>query len=219
MKDPITSIIFSSIVSHPKLTMIVITNPIAIANEISTIHSLFENGLELLHIRKPDFSELEMKTFVSSIVTEYRKQLVLHSQHQLANEFGINRIHLTEKMRTETSEESLKKWKESGFTLSTSIHKMEDFEKLPAAFDYAFFGPIFESISKPNYISNLDFKKEIRQRKNNKTALIALGGITSERIKTALGYGFDDVALLGTIWNSNNPIENFKLCHKTDLSH
>ena len=35
--------------------MIVITNPIPIANEINTIHSLFENGLELLHIRKPIF--------------------------------------------------------------------------------------------------------------------------------------------------------------------
>ena len=36
--------------------MIVITNPSAIANEISTIESLFEEGLSLLHIRKPDFS-------------------------------------------------------------------------------------------------------------------------------------------------------------------
>lgn len=45
--------------------MIIITSPIQIANEINTIHALFENGLELLHIRKPDFSETEMKTFVS----------------------------------------------------------------------------------------------------------------------------------------------------------
>jgi thiamine-phosphate pyrophosphorylase len=199
--------------------MVVITNPIPITNEIDTIHSLFENGLELLHIRKPEFSELEMKSFLSEIKSDYRRQLVLHSHHQLAEDFEIHRIHFTEKTRTETSEESLKKWKEKEFTLSTSIHKMADFEALFDVFDYAFFGPVFESISKPDYVSNLDFKKELEQRKNNKTALVALGGITSERIKTALEYGFDDVALLGTIWNSKNPIENFKLCHKTDLSY
>ena len=193
--------------------MIVITNPIATANEISTIHSLFENGLELLHIRKPDYSTTEMEAFLAEIKSDFRQQLVLHSHHQLATKFGINRIHFTEKARRETSEESLKNWKEKKFTLSTSIHQMDDFEELSNDFDYAFFGPVFESISKPNYISNLDFKKELEQRKNNKTALVALGGITSEKIKTALDFGFDDVALLGTIWNNNHPVENFNLCH------
>ncbi|WP_035669692.1 thiamine phosphate synthase [Flavobacterium sp. 83] len=199
--------------------MIVISNPTFIKNEISTIHDLFENGMELFHVRKPDFSTAEMKAFLSEIKSDHRRNLVLHSHHQLAEAIGINRIHFTEKMRTETSEERLKKWKEKKFTLSTSLHKMVDFEKLSDVFDYAFFGPVFESISKPNYISNLDFKKELEQRKNNITTLIALGGITSERIKTALGYGFDDVALLGIIWNSNNPIENYKLCQQIALSY
>ncbi len=199
--------------------MIIITNPIQIAHEIDIIHSLFENGLELLHIRKPDFSSTEMRLFLSKINSEYRSQLVLHSHHQLAEEFEINRIHFTEKARIEIAEESLKKWKAKGFKSSTSIHKMADFEKLSDAFDYAFFGPVFESISKPEYVSGIDFKKELNLRKNNKTALIALGGITSATIKTALEYGFDDVALLGTIWNSENPIENFKKCKKTDLSY
>ena len=199
--------------------MLVITNPVPIPNEIDTIHSLFENGLELLHVRKPDFSKEEMKSFLSEIKSGYRQQLVLHSHHQLATEFGINRIHFTEKTRMEMTDESLKNWKEKGFILSTSIHKMDAFEALSDVFDYTFFGPVFESISKPDYHSNIDFKNELEHRTNNKTALIALGGITSNKIKTVLEYGFDDVALLGTIWNSNNPRENFKLCQQTDLSY
>ncbi|RTZ00787.1 thiamine phosphate synthase [Flavobacterium sp. RSP49] len=198
--------------------MIVITNPIPITNQIDTIHSLFENGLELLHIRKPDFSETEMNAFLSEIKSDFRKQLVLHSHHQLASAAGIDRIHFTEKARIETFEQGLKNWKENGFKLSTSIHNMIDFEQLSNVFDYAFFGPVFESISKPNYASDIDFKKALQQRKNNETSLVALGGITSDKIKTALEYGFDDVALLGTLWNCNNPIENFKQCQKTDLS-
>jgi thiamine-phosphate pyrophosphorylase len=199
--------------------MIVITNPILITTEIHTIHSLFENGLELLHVRKPDFSETEMNAFLSEIKSDFRQQLVLHSHHQLASAAGIDRIHFTEKARIETFEQGLKKWKKNGFKISTSVHNMIDFEQLSHVFDYAFFGPVFESISKPNYASDIDFQKELHHRKNNKTALIALGGITADKIKTALEYGFDDVALLGTIWNSNHPIENFKLCQKTGLSY
>ena len=199
--------------------MIVITNPIHNTNEIDTIHTLLENGLELLHIRKPDFSETEMKTFVSKIKKAFKHRLVLHSQHQLASEFGIYRIHFTEKTRIETPAKRFENWKKNGYTLSTSIHQMSDFERLSSVFDYAFFGPVFNSISKPNYVSNLDFKKELEQRENNTTALIALGGITAQNIKTASAFGFDDVALLGTIWNSNNPIENYKLCQQIALSY
>ena len=197
--------------------MIVITNPLPVINEIDTIHSLFENGLELLHIRKPDFSEAEMNAFLSEIKSDFRQQLVLHSHHQLASAAGIHRIHFTEKARIETSDKSLKIWQKNGFLLSTSVHQMIDFEEISSVFAYAFFGPVFESISKPKYVSNLDFKKELEHRKNNKTVLLAVGGITADKIKTALEYGFDDVALLGTLWNNNHPIENFKLCQKTDL--
>ncbi len=199
--------------------MIIISSPTPQVGEIETIHSLFENGLELLHVRKPEFTKLEMEVFVTAIRQEYRNQLSLHSHHQLAEAVGINRIHFKEKKRNETSENCLKDWKKRGFKLSTSIHSLSDFEKLSNVFDYAFFGPVFESISKPKYVSDIDFEKELKQRNNNKTELIALGGITSERIKTALNYGFDDVALLGTIWNSNNRIENYKLCQQIALSY
>ena len=110
--------------------MIIISSPTPQVGEIETIHSLFENGLELLHVRKPEFTKLEMEVFVSAIRHEYKNQLSLHSHHQLAEAFGINRIHFTEKKRNETSENCLKDWKKRGFKLSTSIHSMSDFEKL-----------------------------------------------------------------------------------------
>jgi len=199
--------------------MIVITNPIPIAYETNTIHSLFAEGLKLLHIRKPDFSEEKMKAFLREIGLEYKNRLVLHQHHSLAEAFGINRIHFTEKMRNETSKEKLKFWKEKSFHLSTSIHKMEDFNFLENVFEYAFLSPVFPSISKENYLPKYDFPVEIKKRSNFTTRLVALGGISSENIHQALTLGFDDVALLGTIWNSDKPIENFKQCQQIALSH
>lgn len=194
--------------------MIVITNPIPIVNEISTIHSLFENGLELLHVRKPNFSEEDMITFITEIKSDLRKQLVLHNHHQLASGFGINRIHFSESERKKKDKLTLETYKTKGFHLSASVHSIADFNALGNIFEYAFLSPVFPSISKENYSSKINLFEAIKNRTDFKTKLIALGGIESKNIKQTLENGFDDVALLGTIWNQNNPIENFKSCQK-----
>src|SRR5207248_661643 len=106
---------------------------------------------------------------------------------------------------------------------STSVHSINYFNDLnPKSihkFDYAFLSPIYPSISKPEYSSKINLAETIKQRTNFSTKLIALGGITSENIKTIFENGFDDAAILGTIWASNNPIENFKRCQQIVLTH
>lgn len=201
-----------------KINMIVITNPLPIVNEINTIHSLFESGLELLHIRKPDFSGAEMRSFLSKIKPDVKEQLVLHSHHHLASVFGTNRIHFSESERIKTAallgKSAFSTYKTKGFHLSTSVHSMDDFNALENTFEYAFLSPIFQSISKENYSSKTDWFEVIKNRTNYTTKLIALGGIESKNTEQTLKNGFDAVALLGTIWNKNNPIENFKSCQK-----
>ncbi|KAF2329532.1 thiamine phosphate synthase [Flavobacterium ginsenosidimutans] len=191
--------------------MIVITNPLFVENEINILHSLLEEGLFLLHIRKPDFSELEMAQFIHQIKLEFHDNLVLHNHHHLAKDFGINRFHFSEKERINYNQ-SYKSCK------STSTHSIEDFNSLQN-FDYAFLSPVFKSISKENYYPEKDLFEEIKSRKNQQTKMVALGGIDSENIQQVLEKGFDDVALLGTIWKNENPLKQFKLCQKIALMH
>ena len=194
--------------------MIVISNPIAIANEINTIHALFERGLELFHVRKPTFSASEMKEFVSAIGLEYRNKLVLHSHHHLAEELEINRLHFTSINRP------VRFLKPDRFnTISTSTHTIEEFNSLSKDFNYAFLSPVFSSISKENYVPKTDLFEEIKNRTNFNTKLVALGGISTANIKQTLEKGFDDFTLLGNIWNSENSIKNFELCQQIVLSY
>ena len=197
--------------------MVVITNPSSVANEISIIDSLFEEGLSLLHIRKPDFSELEIAQFIHQIKLEFRSKLVLHNHHQLADDFGISRIHFSEKER-KNSPDFLVRFSKSYRYKSTATHSVEDFNSLENSFDYAFLSPVFTSISKEDYHPKANLFEALKSRTNFNTKVIALGGIDSENIKKTLENGFDDVALLGTIWNTHNPIKNFKLCQKIALS-
>ena len=190
--------------------MIVITNPFSIANEFQIIQQLFEEGLALLLVRKPTYSENEMRSFLSNIDDKHFSKLVLHEQHHLAQEFKINRIHLKEKNRIEISEN----FQKTVSYLSTSVHNINDFNELPSYFDAAFLSPVFPSISKPDYKSNENLLETINNRTNFNTELIALGGITENNIKIVLDSGFDSAALLGTIWLNDNPIQKFKKCQK-----
>lgn len=189
--------------------MIVFSNPIALQNEIDIIHSLFENGLELFHVRKPGYSLLEMKQFIQQIHPDYREKVALHTHHQLADEFGINRIHFSERDRKNGFGDTFR-----NKIISTSTHAMEDFNALEDTFEYAFLSPVFKSISKENYLPNTNLFEALHSRKNFKTKAIALGGIAAENITKTLENGFDDVALLGTIWNNTNLLNQFKSCQK-----
>ena len=199
--------------------MIVITNPSSVINEIKIIHSLFEAGLELLHIRKPDYSEEKMKAFLSEIKVVFRTRLILHNHHQLAEDFGLNRFHFSEKDRKKTKPNRFLKPVRFPLTISTSTHSIDEFNALSNVFDYAFLSPVFPSISKENYQSKEDLLEALKKRTNFNTKLIALGGIQSKNINQVHNAGFDDIALLGSIWNSSNPLANFKLCQKNALSY
>ncbi len=195
--------------------MIVITNPFAISGEIGFIDSLFEEGLALLHIRKPEFCEDEMAHFIHQIKMEFRSNLVLHSHHKLAEGLGINRIHFSERDRKKSHDFPVRFSKSCRY--STSTHSIEDFNSVEKDFEYAFLSPIFKSISKKEYYPEKDLFEALKERTNTITKVIALGGIDSQNITKTLENGFDDVALLGSIWNSENPVKQFKLCQQIAL--
>ncbi|WP_281631120.1 thiamine phosphate synthase [Flavobacterium luteolum] len=198
--------------------MIVITNPFFIEDEIQMLNSLLEEGLSLLHIRKPDFSELEMAQFIDQIKLEFRSNLILHNHHRLAEDLGIDRFHFSEKERKEFPAKFPKPCRIKSESFSTSTHSIEDFNSLEN-FDYAFLSPVFKSISKENYYPEKDLFEELKSRRNQHTKIIALGGIDAENIQKTLENGFDDVALLGSIWNNKNPLKQFKLCQQIALSY
>lgn len=198
--------------------MIVITNPFFVEDEIQILHSLLEEGLSLLHVRKPNFSKLEMARFLHQIDLDFRDRIVLHNHHELTEDFGINRFHFSEKERKNDSEIPTKFSKPCS-SKSTSTHCIKDFNSLENDFDYAFLSPVFKSISKENYNPKIDLFEAIKSRTNYKTKVIALGGIDTENIQKTLKNGFDNVALLGAVWNNKNPLKEFKLCQKIVLSY
>lgn len=61
------------------MKLIVISSPSAVPNEHEIINSLFEEGLEVFHIHKPDFSKEQIKDFIQKISSKYHSRIAQHS--------------------------------------------------------------------------------------------------------------------------------------------
>ena len=194
--------------------LIVISYPTSIADEATLINALFDEGSEVLHLRKPGVAVGAIKVLIEKIKPKYRHDVALHQHHELAGDFGIRRLHFTEVKRKEMTEELLIQLKATNHILSTSIHQAEEYNRLSPCFDYTFFGPVFNSISKQGYTSAItdDF---IFPVKVNHPKVIAIGGINATNIQQAIGMQFNGVAALGTIWqNPGESIQQFKALQK-----
>ncbi|WP_183561448.1 thiamine phosphate synthase [Mucilaginibacter sp. SP1R1] len=182
------------------MQLIVISNPDAIANEARIINQLFEAGLTRFHLRKPAYDAGQIVHLLNQIDEQYHYRIVLHQHHAVAQDFNIERLHYTEQHRQNTDAEQLTLQNYCGYILSTSVHNLAALQQLKW-FDNVFFGPVFNSISKPGYETTLpaDFALD---KKDIAVKVIALGGVEAANLCQIKAMNFDGAAVLGSIWNN-----------------
>ncbi|WP_160069809.1 thiamine phosphate synthase [Sphingobacterium bovisgrunnientis] len=190
--------------------MIVVISPEQnLPNETLWVNRLFEEGLERFHVRKSSIDDSSVIDYLKQIDSAYYSKLVLHDRPHVAADFGLTHFHYSEKERNGI----LSKPKHNSF-FSTSVHGIDEFNTLGFFWDSAFLSPIFPSVSKIGYGVDSSVSKQLKFRTNYSTKLIGLGGITPQNMHEVLAKGADGVALLGAIWQSQNPLETFKSCKK-----
>ncbi|MBS2211242.1 thiamine phosphate synthase [Carboxylicivirga mesophila] len=175
---------------------IVICYPTQLNKEVEAINALFEAGLEILHVRKPAYSEADMIAFIDSIDAQYHNRIVVHSHLSIVEPKGLRGVHFTSYNRhliDDYSNKSLPK--------SISVHSMSELINLSESFNYALLSPVFESISKEGYGPAIDqtiLKKFLSTIHDVK--VLALGGIDHKNVDIAKELGFDGVVLHGHLW-------------------
>ncbi|SKB30269.1 thiamine-phosphate pyrophosphorylase [Salegentibacter holothuriorum] len=169
------------------------------AEKEQLIHFL-ENGLPLLHVRKPGITKAEKKTWLSQFEEEHLQKMVLHQHHQLTEFFPVKGIHLKEEYRNKMKElvHYIEKFQRKGLTVSSSFHAPGKLKKEASVFDYTFLSPVFTSVSKEGY-KGKEFNVENLPHK-----VVALGGIEADKIHTAKEMGYAGVAALGAVWFAEN---------------
>ena len=168
--------------------VIPITDPDVI-DDYQAVNALFAAGCQLLHLRKPQWSDRQLHQWCAEINPGYKRFLTLHGNQTLAAELGCGGSHGP----TRTS------LKRCQLRRSLSWHALDEPNN---GVDYGFLSPIWPSTSKPGYGPSWSTAELSVARQAWIGQVVALGGITPERTSLAMQMGFDGVAVLGWLWTS-----------------
>lgn len=173
---------------------IIITSPEFLSGEATFISKLFSQGLDLLHLRKPEASLEAYKQLLLQIPEQWHNRIVLHEHFELAEEYKLHGIHLNRRCSVVPNAYH--------GSISCSCHTIEEVITQKDSKDYVFLSPIFDSISKVGYhaaFSPTSLKQAAIESVIDEK-VIALGGITANNIPLVKEWHFGGVALLGDIW-------------------
>lgn len=180
------------------MKLLLMSTPYFFVEEHQILTALFDEGLEILHLRKPNTEPVYSERLLSLIPEPYRKRIVVHDHFYLKNEYRLRGIHLNER-----NPELPAGYKGH---LSCSCHTAEEVTARKKLCDYVILSPIFDSISKEGYSSQFTSATlhELTKKKVIDSKVMALGGIDLENIRQLKDYGFGGAFLLGAIWNRFN---------------
>ena len=177
---------------------IVITMPTFFCGEAEQIVRHLHSGrVDLVHIRKPGATSEETEQLIRQIPASLRPRLVLHDHFHRAQQYGLHGVHLNSR-----NPQPPEGWTGS---VSRSCHSMEELSCWKDRCHYLSLSPIFDSISKSGYLAAFSYD-DIAQAHSLGIIdhkVLALGGVTFDKIEAVHNMGFGGAMILGDAWREN----------------
>ena len=176
-----------------EMKLIVVTPPHFFVEEDQIITNLFEEGLDILHLRKPETPAMYAERLLTLIPARFHKRIVTHEHFYLREEFGLMGIHLNKRNPNEPHDYA--------GTVSTACLSIDDLEAKKKFYDYVF---LSDSDFGPNNRFFDRFTPEmLAQAKRSKlidSKVMALGGINLDNIRQLKSYGFGGAVVMDDLW-------------------
>ncbi|MCR4603580.1 MAG: thiamine phosphate synthase [Prevotella sp.] len=180
------------------MKLVIMTRPTFFVEEDKILTSLFEEGMDFMHLFKPGSEPVYSERLLTLLPDEYYRRITVHDHFYLREEYGLRSIHLEqpgtelpygykgEVSRTCTSLEQVAQWKKKS--------------------SYIFLKSIFNSQSNPNDRQAFTYEE---LKSASKSGIIdrhvyALGGINLDNIRQIADLGFGGVVICGDLWNRFN---------------
>ncbi len=180
------------------MKLIVMTQPTFFVEEDKIITSLFDEGLDNLHLYKPDSSPMYSERLLTLLSDNYYSKITVHDNFYLKEEYKLRGIHIDD--ATTPAPQGYKGH------ISRTCTRLEDLKVAKRNADYVFLKYIFDSQSEPTQMSSFT---EAELREASRHGLIdrhvyALGGMNLENVRMAKDLGFGGVVISGDLWNRFN---------------
>ncbi|MBO5960241.1 MAG: thiamine phosphate synthase [Paludibacteraceae bacterium] len=177
------------------MKIIAITTPTAMPEDVCLIQSLMDKGIDMLHLRKPNANIDACRKILDALTSEQRSKIIIHDYPELYYNYSLKGIHINKNIPSLPDDYK-------GFK-TRSCHSFDELAKYKNDYDYLFLSPIFDSISKNGYKSA--YTDEDLHKASGlgiiDDKVIALGGVTLDKIEYLRKLHFGGVAMIGGIYN------------------
>ncbi|UWS01110.1 thiamine phosphate synthase [Phaeobacter inhibens] len=178
-----------------------------IVGHVSQLELLVPHGVRLVQLRLKDRPEQEIRRQIArarDFCAVHGAQLVVNDHWQVALDLNCGFIHLGQEDMDSADFAALRR---KGVRFGLSTHDEVELERaLSHAPDYVALGPVYETLLKkmkwaPQGVDRVRRWKEMVGR----TPLVAIGGLTPERLPGVFAAGADSAAVVTDILQAPDP--------------
>lgn len=172
---------------------------------VATVAAAFDAGLRWVSLREKDLDAHARAELARELVILGRRfgaTVTVHADLRAVQEAGAAGIHLPSWGNADHAREML------GPTalIGMSAHDLEQVKwACEHKVDYVTLSPVFRSISKPGHCSPECLSHLTEMASTVSTPILALGGITPDRVDTCIATGARGVAVVGAIVTAPDP--------------
>ncbi len=176
------------------MKLALMTRPTFFVEEDKIIDTLFDEGLDDLHIFKPSSEPIYVERLLSLLSDDYYRYITVHHHFYLKQEFGLRGIHL------EDADTELPVGYKGHFSRSCSDLSMLSKSKKKSR--YVFLHNVFDSISEPSFVHTFSSEQLLLASHQGliDKHVYALGGVGIDHIRMLSDLGFGGVVICGDLW-------------------
>ncbi|MBR2234391.1 MAG: thiamine phosphate synthase [Prevotella sp.] len=177
------------------MKLIVMTKSTFFVEEDKIISTLFEEGMDGLHLFKPASEPVYSERLLSLLPDDYYRRITVHHHFYLCQEYGLRGIHLDD-----PEMELPYGYRGHHSRTCTSLDQLRLSKKKA---DYVFLKPVFESQTQAasQQAFSLDELKAASKQGLIDRHVYALGGVTLDNIRLLADIGFGGVVVCDDLWN------------------
>ena len=180
------------------MKLIVLTRASFFVEENIILTALFEEGLDYLHLYKPNTEPIYSERLLALLSNNYLKHITVHDHFYLKEEYNLRGIHLNDYDAAAPQ----------GYhgNISRTCHRLSELQTTKKHSDYVFLKSLFDSQTNPEDKQNLTIEEmeTAAQQGLIDRKVFAMGGMNLDNLHIAKEIGFGGVVICGDLWNRFN---------------
>ena len=177
------------------MKLVIMTKSTFFVEEDKILSSLFEEGMENLHLFKPGASPMYSERLLTLLPEDYYRKITVHDHYYLKQEYNLAGIHIDA-----ANAPVPEGYKGKVSRTCTDLSQLKELKKKS---QYVFLKNIFDCLEFKDEKSSFSLEQ---LEKATKEGLIdkkvyALGGMSLENLRIAKALGFGGAVICGDLWN------------------